>query len=771
MPDEYEIANDGKSVVANRRPISRWTAIYVAVFGAVLGILPAFPDSSFPGCDISSRSASAQDQTFDQRVSIDVDQGAIRKLAVVKDYLADRQWGQAIDLVQNIIENHRGSLVPIAPGRYVNARHYCQGLLSELSPEGLVELRKRLDPQVQLWYDEWESSRDPKLLLKIIEHGFASRFGDRALWILGEQAWEQGEFHSARSWWSQLLPSEFTPEFLKTAIDYRFPNAEYPPAEVLARIVLCRIFEGDLTQADRERAEYRRLFPAAEGELAGQRGMLADRLDALMKERLAWRELPQRSPATTFAGDPQRQQICEDWKTLGPPLWKYDLPKLPASLMSRVSPALSNQPLAMFPVGFQMNLDDPTEENESNGIVLINDLDRVLAFRLRDGTPAWPTGLDESPVLYPETPSENSVVPDFPTHGSPRMTMTIHEGKLFARLGSPITSVSPHENRVVQSEIVCLDLAQGEGKLLWNVSSQSLEQQAPGWMFEGSPIVHDEKVFVAIRRGAPENQLGVACLSAGEGDLLWIAPVCASIRTTESDLNQITSLLLSYDDHSIYLCTDLGAIAALDVEAGTIRWLTLYPPSPSGRPTASEATPLHGLTAPLIYHDKLIIAPQDGNFIGAFDPRTGQLIWKRQLAESIGHLLGGVNETLVASGRSLWGLDINTGAVNWRIGFQDPAGHGFGRGLLTPREVIWPTHDELILVDHANGSIVRRYPIREQFGVSGGNLFAMQNCLIIAEPNRLVCFGPRQWHRPAVPSEKTLSQSERRIRTATSVGD
>ncbi len=770
MPDEIEIATGDNSAATKRSSTCRLTAIYVAVFAAVCGIVSVFPDSTFPCRHISSRSVSAQEQApaFDQRVSLDVDQGAIRKLAVVKDYLADRQWGQAIDLVQNIIENHRGSLVPIAPGRYVNARHYCQGLLSELAPEGLIELRKRLDPQVQLWYGEWESARDPQLLLKIVELGFASRFGDRALWLLGEQSFEQGEFHSARSWWSQLLPSEFSPEFLKTAIDFRFPHAEYPPAEVLARIVLCRIFAGDFAQADRERAEFRRLFPAAEGELAGQRGILADRLDALMKERLVWHELPQRTPAMTFAGNPQRQQICEEWRTLGPPLWKYDLPKLPASLMSRISPALSNQPLATFPVGFAAHVDAPNDERKSDGIVLINDLDRVLAFRLRDGTPAWPTGVDESPVLFPETPSEISVVPDFPTHGSPRMTMTIDQGKLFARLGTPITSVSPHENRVVRSELVCLDLARGEGKLLWNVSSHTLEQQTPGWLFEGSPIVHGEKVYVAIRRGAPENQLGVACLSAAEGETLWITPVCASIRTTESDLNQITSLLLCYDDQSIYLCTDTGAVAALDAAAGTIRWLTLYPADSSGRPKSSDGGQLHGLTAPLVYRDKLIVAPADGNFIGAFDARTGQLIWKRQLAESIGHLLGGVNETLVASGRSLWGLDINTGTIKWNLGFQDPAGHGFGRGLLTPREVLWPTHDELILVDHANGSITRRYPIREQFGVSGGNLFAMQNCLIVAEPNRLVCFGPRQWLRPAVPSEKTLSQRERR---ATSAGD
>ncbi|MEX1232804.1 MAG: PQQ-binding-like beta-propeller repeat protein [Planctomycetaceae bacterium] len=710
----------------------------------------------------ASPSARAQDLPatplrFEQHVSLDIDQEAVRKLAVVKDYLADRQWNQAIELVQNIMENHRDSLVPISSGRFVNARYLCQGMLSEFPPEGRLVLQKRLDPQAQLWFRDWEQSHDPEHLQKIVKQAYASQFGDQALWMLGERAWEQGDYHAARSWWSQLLPPEATPPFVAEPIDYRYPRPRYPPAEVLARIVLCRVFEGEASQSAFERGEFRRLFPAAEGTLAGIAGKLADRLDDIADEFTRWEAPSPAEPIATFAGTPQRQYAVHDWNDLGVPLWKIDLPPLPERLLSRSPSALSNQPLATFPVGVATSSREGNELSPQNVLVLLNDAEQIRAVQLTTGAPAWPTAIDDSDVIFPETSTDIPWLPDFPTEGTPRFTLTMHEGKLFARLGTPITSRSPHEARTLQNEIVCLDLAEGEGKLLWKISSQDLAPQQTGWMFEGSPLAHASRVFVAVRRSAPEYQLGVACLSGETGAVLWTTPICAAIRNSESDLNQITSLLLTYDNGSLFLCTDVGAVASVEAETGVIRWVSMYP---LRREPRSQRRPrlLQGLTPPLAYHGKIIAAPHDGDAITVWDGRTGKLLWSRQLPDRIVHLLGAVGETLVASGRSLWALDVNSGRVTWHVGFQDPAGFGFGRGLLTPREVLWPTRDELILVDHRLGKMTRRYPLRARFGVSGGNLLAMKGCLLIAELNRLVCFGPREWARPAIPTEEALSR-------------
>ena len=106
------------------------------------------------------------------------------------------------------------------------------------------------------------------------------------------------------------------------------------------------------------------------------------------------------------------------------------------------------------------------------------------------------------------------------------------------------------------------------------------------------------------------------------------------------------------------------------------------------------------------------------------------------------HLLGVGRDKLIVSGNRLWGLDYRTGRIVWTTGYEDPAGFGYGRGMLVDRTVWWPTRDEIFVVDQTNGTLKRRiklsgYPRYD----SGGNLTMAAGLLLIAQPTRLVAFG------------------------------
>jgi outer membrane protein assembly factor BamB len=97
---------------------------------------------------------------------------------------------------------------------------------------------------------------------------------------------------------------------------------------------------------------------------------------------------------------------------------------------------------------------------------------------------------------------------------------------------------------------------------------------------------------------------------------------------------------------------------------------------------------------------------------------------------------------LIASGDQLWGIDVATGEVAWRVGYDDPAGYGCGRGALAGGRVYWTTHEDLWVVEAATGIIERRVPLPLAAGRSGGNLVIAGDMLLIARPGGLDAFGP-----------------------------
>ena len=80
--------------------------------------------------------------------------------------------------------------------------------------------------------------------------------------------------------------------------------------------------------------------------------------------------------------------------------------------------------------------------------------------------------------------------------GTPRYTLTIADGRLYARMGSPITNPPQQPGvTVAAGSIVCLDL-RAEGKLLWRVAAEE------GWAFDGAPVVGGAE---ALRHHAPRR--------------------------------------------------------------------------------------------------------------------------------------------------------------------------------------------------------------------------------------------------------------------------
>jgi len=665
---------------------------------------------------------------FRESVSLDVNNAVLKKMGSVRDFLAEKQWEDAVDILIQISDEYGDSLYPESTGRYLRVSEYCQNLLAAFPREAIVIYREKVDPRAQRWFEQAlaESSEQP--LLNIVDQALMSSYGDDALYRLGEMAWERGALSQARASWRKLIPVADAGQQGRDPGVFVYPDTDLPVSDILARLILVSFFEGDFQRAQFELGVFQERYPQASGTLAGKQGNLVVLLSAILADR-ALVSLPATRPEMqTFAGHQTRNYRAKKKVDVGAIEWSFRIPTTWTPEFIRKPSFGQRMPPGCFPVVYREH-------------VFFNDAERIYALNWKSGLPAWSVDKESSPIIYPSVMEGAPRIPFRPVVGVPRFTMTIAEGRLYARMGTPVTSVAKDERLGLFSDLVCLDLDQEQGKLLWKISSSQLREQNFVWSLEGAPVVSGSRLFVVLHRGFPEVQTNVACFSTETGELLWNQKVCLALRNIEEGVNYISHLLLTLAEGQLYLSTDMGAIAALDSRDGKLNWIVTYPSQEEVTRQELSDHMQTGLVPCLYDRGILFAAPQDSNQLMALDADTGLLLWQRELPDPIRDLLGVNQSTLIVSGNQLFGLDRATGTVKWKVGYQDPEGFGYGRGLLAGEFVYWPLREEILVVDAEQGFLKQKIALRALHGETGGNLIIAGERLLIAQPRKVTAFG------------------------------
>src|SRR5262245_27528407 len=104
-------------------------------------------------CASLATPAEAQREQAVPSVFIDTDPVAAKMLGAARDFLAARQWGDAVDLLRQIADQHGDRLVAIEPGRCVNVQTYADILIASMPSAGLQHYRSKIDPQARRWFE------------------------------------------------------------------------------------------------------------------------------------------------------------------------------------------------------------------------------------------------------------------------------------------------------------------------------------------------------------------------------------------------------------------------------------------------------------------------------------------------------------------------------------------------------------------------------------------------------------------------------------------
>src|SRR5262249_6303806 len=249
------------------------------------------------------------------------------------------RWGEAAEEYQRILSEAGDDLVAVTPRHAVRARWLCQSRLGTLPAEYLRPYRDRIDTQARKWVEQGAAQRNARLLRRVVEEAFCSRYGERALDLLGDLAFERGRFEEADHWWGMIVPpARPVAKLKKEARNPAFPALLFPdpqldPARVRAKQLLARLFSGE-AQGHRARMDealqaFRSQHGKSIGSLAGQQGLYADILQAVLAEPLGRDHTEETASWPTFGGDAGRGAVVSGakWRLrricFQPPRWRF----------------------------------------------------------------------------------------------------------------------------------------------------------------------------------------------------------------------------------------------------------------------------------------------------------------------------------------------------------------------------------------------------------------------------------------------------------------
>ena len=676
-----------------------------------------------------------------EHAAIESDSSMLKIFGAIEELLDDKQWTAAVDRLQDISQTHGRSLVLAHPGQaggvavYLSVGVRSQMILSRLPPEGLATYRSKVDPQAKRWFENWQRTRDTSELARIVRETYVSGYGDNALWALAEDRWDHGDFASARHYWSQILPLPENIPATDVLTELRYPDSELDPAAVSSRIILCSWMQGQQTFAEDQLRRFEERFPVAQGRLASRQGRFVDLLRQIFDESLKEERRDVASEVATFALTSERTQILPSPVDLGAARW--DRPLIPYQLPGLESPEShpNRQSLSTHPVVYR-------------DIVLVNDADSISAFNLWTGEAAWPNeqGLAQ---IYPPLPDQPSVAPSLACVGVPWFTMTLADGKLLARMGSPVTRQASQELRELSCDLVCLDLEQGQGNLVWKISADEWQaDEREPWRFEGSPVVQDGRAFVIHTRTRPQQEFAVTSLDLATGKRLWTRSICTSRSTISAHLNRVSHLLPTLGAGKIFVSTDAGAIVALNARDGEIEWAVTYESRIPADSVDQSDDSKHALVPAMFHNGLVFVAPNDCDRLFCIEADFGQVRWQNRHphGERWRHLLGVIQDgsvsRLIVSGDSLWSINGDTGKVLNRHLATEAVDQGYGRGVLTQDAIFWPTREALQIIDTKTFQPRRNVLLHTPDSTkTGGNLTIAAGTMLVSQADQLVAYG------------------------------
>jgi outer membrane protein assembly factor BamB/tetratricopeptide (TPR) repeat protein len=678
-----------------------------------------------------------------------------RRVAAADELAAHEKWAEAIDEYNRVLAEAGDELVSLDPRHALQARRICHLRLAALPAAALQIYRNRIDSQAKRLFEQGTASRDPVLLRRLVDETFCSRYTDRALDLLGDLAFESGDFTEAERWWRMLVPPasgrgarSAERRAQDSARALLFPDPQVDVARVRAKQILARLFRGERAGLQEALNAFRALHSTPKGWLAGQEGSYLEILQKLAAQQESLLASARERDWPTFGGNSARSLLVPNppgrWahlRSFESPQWKVRLDGENSNLEAEndgksaaavVPPFQKARALAFHPIIHGKR-------------VFVTDGRHILGYHLFDGRPILRYDLADY-VAEEQRPGLLRLPQRIPAESDRNYTLSIEGNRIYARLGAQGLGSARKDlaRAAIHSYLVCLDLQFDVRAKVerWKVVSSGTAAAGP--VFEGAPVVGHGRVYVAESRFPGDQiQTAIDCYDADTGKLRWRTEIC----TTRQDhlpsdgKRRYRQHIVTLAGGTLFYCSHTGAIVAVDAFTGQRLWGVRY----------SSRVPhlLFGETpprdvAPCLYAGcRLLVAPLDSDRIFCLDPDTGRTLWERgplQVLQLLGVAKGRLIFTATTPTPCIRALEEATGNDDWMQPADGSELKTFGRGLLAGDWVFWPIRSDLrqgvYVLDQETGE-----PLLFNQRING-NLAVGDGCLVVAGVRDLSVYVP-----------------------------
>jgi outer membrane protein assembly factor BamB len=602
------------------------------------------------------------------------------RIANAEQQIADDQAMDAVGFLQQIIRTDGDTLARISRHRHVSVRQLCQNVIRRLNDENLKRYRTEIDRTANQWLSRARAG-EVNQFRRILFERPNSTAADESLLKLGQLAWRDDEPGLAYEYWRRLLPR-------KRPSELQYSGSVVPPAEIAARLVLCRLAMGDTAFAWRELDVFVKEFPTERGAISGKVGVLSE----LLREEAAsdrWNKSEASKPATVW------RQVWS--RRLGHRIF-------PREIDSKLHPSFREQSVLAA-----------TPAMDGTG-VFFSDGQSLFALHTHNGFNLW-TGEPDTVVLQ-----ENQPLRVAQAVGVPHFEPVLADGRLLVRLGSPVTSHGGRRiDAATSNAVVCVDVKRRQGKVLWRVVASELVEQSE---FESPPVAWGDRCFIVVRTSPPKSSLSLVCLNLEHGTVLWKRQLCGGLDEPPESASKVTSVRPVVSSQHVIVPTDNGVIFAL-THGGRMQWARTYD-------RVEPATGLFVGQSAVAEHGFVYAAPPDSDSVMAIREHTGELAWQRAVPDRVQSVVGVHAGVVVLSGRAPWGLVAASGDLAWGGPRYSPVNFGYGSAAVSGSTLLFPTRERIEVRDVRTGNAVR-----QSLSIAGGNLKSHGNMVTVSTANSL----------------------------------